>query len=140
MAKNPVSLAKNLPSKTLFNATGAAYPDVAMSAENFALTQFMVDVPVSGTSCSAPSFAAVVALLNDARMSIGKSSLGWINPLLYANADAFNDIVTGSNAGCAVDSSKGYLGTGFQCSPGFDPVTGLGSPIFAKLKALAIEL
>jgi tripeptidyl-peptidase-1 len=134
------SLAKNLPSKTLFNATGAAYPDVAMSAENFALTQFMVDVPVSGTSCSAPSFAAVVALLNDARMSKGKSSLGWINPLLYANADAFNDIVTGSNAGCAVDSSKGYLGTGFQCSPGFDPVTGLGSPIFAKLKALAIEL
>jgi tripeptidyl-peptidase I len=79
-------------------------------------------------------------LLNDARMSKGKSSLGWINPMIYANVDAFNDIVTGSNAGCAVNSNVGYLGTGFQCSQGFDPVTGLGSPIFAKLKALTIEL
>ena len=29
----------NLPSETLFNASGAGYPDVALHAENFALTQ-----------------------------------------------------------------------------------------------------
>ena len=90
---------KNVPSTTLFNATAAGYPDVAMNAENFALTQFMVDVPVSGTSCSAPSFAAVVALLNDARMSAGKSSLGWLNPMIYAHPEAFTDITKGSNPG-----------------------------------------
>ena len=90
---------KNVPSTTLFNTTAAGYPDVAMNAENFALTQFMVDVPVSGTSCSAPSFAAVVALLNDARMSAGKSSLGWLNPMIYAHPEAFTDITKGSNPG-----------------------------------------
>ena len=110
-----------VPSTTLFNITGAGYPDVAMNAQNFALTQFMVDVPVSGTSCSAPSFAAVVALLNDARMASGKSSLGWLNPLIYAHPEAFTDITKGSNPGCAVDSSVGYLGTGFLSSAGWDP-------------------
>ena len=29
----------NLPSETLFNASGAGYPDVSLHAENFALTQ-----------------------------------------------------------------------------------------------------
>ena len=108
-----------IPSTTLFNATGAGYPDVAMTAENFALTQFMVDVPVSGTSCSAPSFAALVALLNDVRLSAGKSSLGWLNPMLYAHPEAFTDIRKGSNPGCAVDVSVGYLGTGFSCASGW---------------------
>jgi tripeptidyl-peptidase I len=93
-------------------------------------------VPVSGTSCSAPSFAALVALLNAARIGAGKPSLGWLNPLLYSHPEAFTDIVDGSNPGCAVMPSTGYLGTGFDATDGWDPVTGLGTPVFAKLKAL----
>jgi tripeptidyl-peptidase-1 len=107
---------------------------------------------VSGTSCSAPTFGGFVALLNDVRLAAGKSPLGypllirsasccpfssiasidcrhrWLNPLLYAHPEAFVDITTGSNPGCAVDSSVGYLGTGFQAAKGWDPLTGLGTP------------
>ena len=52
------------------------YPDLALHAENFVLTQYKVNVPVSGTSCSAPTFGGFVALLNDVRLQAGKSPLG----------------------------------------------------------------
>lgn len=48
--------------------------------------------PVDGTSCSTPTFSAIVALLNDVRFKAGKSPLGFLNPLLYANPQAFQDI------------------------------------------------
>jgi len=127
--------AKTLPSATLFNGTSAGYPDVSLLAENYILSQYKVPVPVSGTSCSTPAFGALVALLNGARLSAGKPSLGWLNPLLYAHAaddGAFTDIVAGSNPGCAVNSAVGYLGGGFSCAPGWDPLTGLGTINFAK--------
>ena len=40
-------------------------------------------------------------------------------------ADAFNDIVSGSNPGCGT--------SGFAATPGWDPVTGLGTPNFGVL-------
>lgn len=75
---------------------------------------------VAGTSCSAPSFAGMIALLNDARFAAGKSSLGWLNPLLYSaqGAPMFRDIVAGNNPGCGTK--------GFYAARGWDPVTGLG--------------
>lgn len=126
---------KLFPSQTLYNSSNAGYPDVAMHAENCALTQFGIPVPVSGTSCSAPCFAGLVALLNDARLSQQppKRTLGWLNPLLYKHPEAFSDITKGSNPGCADDVSKGYLGEGFQATVGWDPVTGLGTPQFSEL-------
>lgn len=39
---------------------------------------------VGGTSASSPTFAAIVTLLNDARIASGKSPLGFLNPLLYS--------------------------------------------------------
>jgi tripeptidyl-peptidase-1 len=56
---------------------------------------------IGGTSASAPSFAGLVALLNDARLAAGKSSLGFLNPLVYAlNGDGFHDVVIGNAPGC----------------------------------------
>ena len=58
---------------------------------------------VSGTSCATPTFAGVVAALNDVRLNKGKATLGFLNPLLYslgasaATQNAFNDIASGSN-------------------------------------------
>lgn len=43
-----------------------------------------------------------------------------------------NDIVNGTNLGC--DSR------GFQAVPGWDPVTGLGTANYPKMKALWLEL
>lgn len=64
------------PESKYFNASGRAYPDVAAFATNFAIFMNGFEVAVSGTSCSTPTFAGVVASLNDVRMSAGKSTLG----------------------------------------------------------------
>ena len=55
-------------------------------------------VSVNGTSASSPIFASVLALINDELLHAGKPVLGFINPFLYANAEAFNDITTGTAA------------------------------------------
>jgi subtilase family serine protease len=52
-----------------------------------------------GTSCSSPIFASVVAMLNNELLNAGKPVLGFLNPWLYANPQAFNDITTGNNPG-----------------------------------------
>ena len=59
----------------------------------------------------------MVALLNDFRLSQGKSSLGFLNPLIYAAgvSAGFNDITSGSNPGCGTN--------GFTAGPGWDPVS-----------------
>ena len=49
----------------LFNASGRAFPDVAAAGEDFAIVYDREVGYVSGTSCSAPTFAGVVGLLND---------------------------------------------------------------------------
>ena len=50
----------------------------------------------------------------------GKPSLGFLNPLLYANAAALNDVTTGSSSGC------GFSGGGWPATAGWDAVTGAG--------------
>ncbi|KAF7332404.1 Peptidase S53 domain-containing protein [Mycena kentingensis (nom. inval.)] len=124
---------KRLPSRTyygLFNRSGRAFPDVSAQSYNFRI--FVDGTPhlIGGTSASAPAFAALVALLNDARLRTGKPPLGFLNPWLYSNAaSGLNDIVTGSNPGCGTQ--------GFNASVGWDPVTGLGTPNFGRLLDLA---
>ena len=60
------------------------FPDVAAAAEDFTIVFNGNSVAyVSGTSCASPTFAGVVSLLNDLRISAGKSTLGFLNPLVY---------------------------------------------------------
>lgn len=83
-----------------------------------------------GTSFGAPTFAAIVALINQ----LTTSSQGNVNPTLYSLAQstptAFHDITTGSNVvPCAQGSpdcpSSGIMG--FTAGPGYDQTTGWGS-------------
>ncbi|KAI0043881.1 family S53 protease [Auriscalpium vulgare] len=117
----------------LFNSSGRGYPDVAAIGENVAIVTKGNGTTVDGTSCSTPIFASVVALLNDRLIAAGKPPLGFLNPLLYSAAGvaALNDITSGSNPGCGT--------TGFPADFGWDPVTGLGSPNFAKLLELVMH-
>lgn len=70
-------------------------------------------ITVGGTSASSPTFASVVTLLNDYRLSQGKPVLGFLNPLLYQTGrNGLNDITSGSSAGC--DTS------GFPAKQGWD--------------------
>ena len=72
----------------------------------------------------------MIARINGYRLAAGKSTIGFINPLLYANPEIFNDITVGNNPGCFTQ--------GFRCVPGWDPVTGLGSPKYPMLKELLL--
>jgi subtilase family serine protease len=73
-----------------------------------------------GTSVATPLWAAVIALADQ----YAGRDLGFVNPALYKIArryhQAFHDITSGNNA---VQNVAGY-----QAAPGWDPVTGLGSP------------
>ncbi|GLB34136.1 putative tripeptidyl peptidase [Lyophyllum shimeji] len=125
---------KALPKGTyegLFNPAGRGIPDVAAQGDRFRIWLRGVPRSIGGTSASAPTFAGIVALLNDVRLSHGQPPLGFLNPLLYSKAvSGFNDITIGHNSGCGT--------TGFNCTEGWDPVTGLGTPNFGKLKKLVL--
>jgi tripeptidyl-peptidase I len=108
-----------------YNKSGRGYPDVAANGLNILLYADGEPLFVGGTSASAPIFSSIITLINEQRLAAGKSRVGFINPTLYQNPQAFTDITTGSNPGCGTQ--------GFSAVKGWDPVTGLGTPIFDKL-------
>jgi subtilase family serine protease len=85
---------------------------------------------VGGTSAGSPFWAALTAI---ADQRIGHS-LGYINPMLYANRGtfysmgAFHDITMGDNT-----YPTGYPLIGFEATKGWDAPTGIGSPDATKL-------
>lgn len=50
-----------------------------------------------------PIFAAIINLINEERLAIGKGPVGFVNPVLYENPQVLNDITNGSNPGCGTD-------------------------------------
>lgn len=120
----------SLPYWFSFNPKGRATPDVAALGIGFQVVQGGGVELVGGTSASAPTFAALITLLNAARFDAGKSSLGFINPWIYqtqaAHPETFFDVTRGDNFdSCCIG--------GYSCEPGWDPVTGLGTPNFREL-------
>jgi len=41
--------------------------------------------------------------INGQRIKAGKSSIGFLNAILYAHPEVLNDIVNGTNPGCGTD-------------------------------------
>jgi len=126
-----------LPPASYFNATGRGYPDVAAIGHNNIIVQSGQTEAVGGTSASAPIFAAIVTLLNEAQIAKTGKPLGFLNPFLYqaaaANPANFHDITVGDNK--CTEQGCGASCTGFLAAKGWDPVTGLGSPNYANLLA-----
>ncbi|KAI8970637.1 family S53 protease-like protein [Trametes punicea] len=111
-----------------FNATGRGFPDVSAKADDFRVWENGT-ASLFGTSAASPTFASVVALLNDRLAQKGRAPLGFLNPWLYAKgAKALNDITGGKS-----DIECNGEHVGFEAVPGWDPVTGLGTPDFNKL-------
>ena len=98
-------------------------PDVSALADPFTGVRIRFDgqdLVGAGTSQAAPIWAAFTAQMNQYLLANGGHRLGDINPLLYrvaagANSPGFRDVGLGGNA---VDVA----------TPGYDLVTGLGSP------------
>lgn len=121
--------------------------------------------PSGGTSAASPVTAAIVALLNDARLRAGMPVLGFLNPLIYLGGyKGFTDITSGQSDGCngndtqtggpvpgaAVIPGSHWSKSIIKCSKvvpanasldatvGWDPVTGFGVPNFGELLKLAL--
>ncbi|KAH9041312.1 subtilisin-like protein [Lactarius pseudohatsudake] len=110
----------------LYNASSRGFPDVSAQAARFTVILNSKDVFIHGTSCSTPVVAGIISLLNDYQLSKNRPVLGFLNPWLYGTASqGFKDITRGSNPGCGTG--------GFSAVPGWDPVTGLGTPDFQRL-------
>ena len=125
-----------MPPDGSFAALGRATPDVAALGEGYKVYQGGRVIAVDGTSAATPTFAALVSLLNEARFKAGLPQMGFLNPFLYANPDAFFDVVKGTNA---IGRGTGNLTYGFACAKGWDPATGIGTPHFDKLLAAALK-
>jgi hypothetical protein len=120
-----------------FNKAGRGVPDVAANASlnsgysGFYLGGVLSSIPANGTSAAAPLWAGLIALLN----SNSGFNIGFANPTLYAlGPGAFNPINPlwpdpGYPQLAAAPANNGNNGIpGYPTGPGWDAVTGLGSP------------
>jgi len=126
-----------LPPSSYFNSTHRGYPDIAAMGNNFAvyLNSYGGWTTVGGTSASSPTVAGVISFLNAASKKNTGKPLGFLNPLLYKmhaeQPAAFTDVTKGDNK-CTED---GCFSTckGYEAAKGWDPVTGLGTPVTDKM-------
>ena len=132
--------------------TGRAVPDISANADPNAgyligesqtfpdgTVQYS-EYRIGGTSLSCPLVAGIMALSDQA----AGAPHGFANPLFYANAGAFTDVtspastvaVVRTNYVNSIDASAGLAHVlrtanqtlSLQTTPGYDDVTGLGSP------------
>jgi kumamolisin len=105
----------------LSNVSGANGPDGVL------IFQSGLAEAASGTSLACPVWAAIAALIDQARETAGMGPIGLLNPHLYplAGSSSFHDITSGTNGA-------------YSAGPGYDLCTGLGSPdVVNLLTALA---
>jgi kumamolisin len=94
-------------------------PDVAGNADPVTGYPVRVDgrnLVIGGTSAVAPLLSGLTLRLNQ----LAGRPVGDFNALAYAHAEDFSDVTVGNNGA-------------FAAGPGWDPTTGLGSPIGAKV-------
>jgi len=107
-------------------AAGRGVPDVAIvggSSSPVVVVSGGGDLGLAGTSVATPIWAGVAATADQ----VHGSDLGWLDPGLYrilggsTYTTEFHEIVSGSN--------------GYPAGPGWNPVTGIGTPFVGRLLA-----
>ncbi|KAH8775152.1 peptidase S8/S53 domain-containing protein [Hyaloscypha finlandica] len=111
---------------------GRGIPDVSVNGDNDAVYAGGTRIPLVALLLVHRFFSAVITRLNEARLGVGKKPIGFLNPSLYANPSMSNDITNGTNLGCNT--------TSFASVPGWDPITGLGTPNYPKMLAYYLIL
>jgi kumamolisin len=107
--------------QTTVSGAERGVPDVAGNADPVTGYPVRVDgqnVIIGGTSAVAPLMSGLTLRLNQ----LAGGSVGDFNVLAYPNAGGFSDVTVGNNGA-------------FTAAPGWDPTTGLGSPIGEKVLA-----
>jgi kumamolisin len=101
-------------------SVGRGVPDVAaQQSPGYYVVVDGVELAMGGTSAVAPLWSALTARINQ-RLGV---PVGFFAPLLYGPAAGrlFSDVTAGSNGP-------------YQAAPGWDPCTGLGTPIGSALE------
>jgi subtilase family serine protease len=118
-----VSMTANSGSTTFRNI-----PDVALTADSVYVAYNNGGFGgFGGTSCAAPLWAGFCALVNQQSVATSGTTVGFLNPALYAIAagdgytNCFHDITTGNNIG---SNTPGL----FDAATNYDLCTGLGTP------------
>jgi len=118
-----ISMTANMGSTTMRNV-----PDVAMTADNIYVAYNNGGGGIfGGTSCAAPLWAAFTALVNQQSVSNTGSTVGFINPAVYAvgqgtgYASDFHDTTVGNNFSSSSPAK-------FPAETGYDLCTGWGTP------------
>jgi len=121
-----IATTANLGSTTYRN-----YPDVAMLANPVIWWYFKngQGSTIGGTSAASPLWAGFMALVNQQAATLGKPSVGFVNPAIYAigkgpsstYSSCFHDIITGNTL-------NGHNATKYYARAGYDLCTGWGTP------------
>jgi hypothetical protein len=113
--------------------TARNVPDVAMVADNvLVVANNGQQLGVGGTSVASPLWAGFMALVNQQAVARGRSTVGFLNPAVYAlgkstnYAAAFHDTTTGNNTNSGSP-------TKFFAVTGYDLCTGWGTPTGSNL-------
>ena len=127
--QQPVSMAINQGSTTMRNL-----PDVALTGDGiWCIYSNGVSSEIGGTSCAAPLWAGLIALVNQQGAANNQAPVGFVNRSIYAiglspaYGSAFHDTTNGNNE---TPSSPSEF---FCFVPGFDLCTGWGTPAGTNL-------
>src|SRR5439155_16888004 len=119
------------------NIEGRAVPDVAFLADSeTGVAVYTHDVQngnvvvgwqvIGGTSLGAPAWAGLIALANEIRVANGQGTMDGATQtrptLLTLGAGDYHDITVGF-------IGQDYAGNDVYAGPGYDEITGLGSPL-----------
>lgn len=119
---------------------GRCIPDVAANADWTASPYLLVvdgkAEPNGGTSAATPLWASLITLINEQRGAGNR--IGYLTPLLYQTQSGASAGSTVGTQGCTdVDSGNNTTDAigGYSAGPGYDAVSGWGTPNGKKLQA-----
>lgn len=116
----PAGTTRCVPDVAAFSMPGNAYPTLYP----FIIVNGQMET-YGGTSLSCPIWAGLMAIIDQARSTAGRSPVGFLNTYIYTmlGTNVFNDIVSGTNGA-------------YSAGPGYDLCSGVGSPNIANIISL----
>jgi uncharacterized delta-60 repeat protein len=119
---------RTIPDVSMIGGTTVAVIDSYIPSPTYAYPANPGWLATTGTSLSTPCWAGLIALADEGRANAKKPILASSGPAYQTQtalydlpSGDFNDITTGNN--------------GYQAGPGYDLVTGLGTPVASRLVA-----
>ncbi|KAG5930802.1 hypothetical protein E4U53_002114 [Claviceps sorghi] len=114
--------------KGYYNPKGRATPDISVVGTMFHTIVNGQPMLLQGTSASTPVLAAMIALINDARIRKKKAPIVHLSKRLYSKKvrKVLQDITTGQSLSCSFPN--GQRPGGWPAAQGWDAMTGLGVP------------